>query len=128
MRRAVVTGIGVICSIARDLAIDTNSAEKRKRILGTAGAGDAGRARLAAAIVRLIEGARHQSRSVSTLAFTGNGARLPRLLPDIESASGTSCEIAIGSSLKRSRYPDDVTRSAGPDWTLAASLAAWGMA
>jgi len=121
-------GADVTTSIARELAIDLKSAEKRKRILGTAGAGDAARARLATEIVRLISAGRNHSRQIAKLAFTGNGARLPRLLTAIESAAEVSCEIAIGSSLMHSHYPDDVIRSAAPDWTLAASLAAWNIA
>lgn len=120
-------GEHVTRAIARDLAIDAYSAERRKRILGTAGAGDAGRNRLASEIAGLIEAARNRSLQIRTVVFTGNGSRLPRLLTDVEHASGASCTVAVARQFDTCDYPVDVIRSAAADWTLAAALATWGV-
>lgn len=118
-------GADVTRGIARDLAIDEPSAERRKRILGTAGAGMSSRETFALDVRELVERARPRVR-VTRLALCGNGARLPGLGHAIESATGTSVEFPVSDLLQGSAYPDDVLRAASPDWTLAAGLAAWG--
>lgn len=124
---ASVGGEHVTRSIARDLAIDAYSAEKRKRILGTAGAGDLGRNRLTSEIVGLLAAARNRSFDIRTVAFTGNGSRLPRLLGDVEDAGGASCTVVAGNAFETSDYPEDAIRAGAADWTLAAALATWSV-
>lgn len=117
-------GADVTRAIERDLSIDTHSAEKRKRILATAGAGERARAALASDITSLIAHAR-ATQAISRVAVVGNAARLAGITADIELATGASCEIPVSEVLRRSRYPEDVIRSSAPDWTLAAGLALW---
>lgn len=117
-------GVDVTRAIERELSIDAHSAEKRKRILGTAGAGERARAALAADITALFVQAR-RTYSIARVALTGNGARLPGLAGDLESATGTFFELPVCEVLRGHGYPDDVTRSGAPDWTLAAGLSLW---
>lgn len=117
-------GADVTAGICRDLGIDSIAAERRKRILGTAGAGETARdaflTRVATAIREVRE--RHPIRR---LAMTGNGARLPGLAEGLEPAIEAMVDVPVSDLLRVAAYPDDVARSAAPDWTLAASLAAW---
>lgn len=117
-------GADVTRAIERELSIDARTAEKRKRILGTAGAGERARAALAADITALLAQAR-RTHSIARVALTGNGARLPGLAADLESATGAFFELPVSEVLRGHGYPDDVMRSGAPDWTLAAGLALW---
>jgi Tfp pilus assembly PilM family ATPase len=118
-------GQAVTLAIARQLSIDAAIAERRKRILGTAGAGEQALHELVRDVERLVSRARERS-SVQSVAVIGNGARLPGLLAQIEEATGVVCEVPVSELLRGGAYPDDIARSAAPDWTLAAALAAWG--
>lgn len=111
-------------AIQRDLSLDERTAEKRKRILGTAGAGERARAVLVADIAALVEQGRRLV-PVERIALCGNGARLPGLSRDLESAAKARVETPVGSALHDADYPEDVVRSSAPDWTLAAALALW---
>lgn len=115
----------VTFAIARDLAIDETSAEKRKRILGTAGAGEGARKELAAAIGSAIDAGRRRGNVVRRVAFAGNGTRLPGLLSDVERGWECACEVSVALPLRNCAYPDDVVRSGAPDWALAAGLSMW---
>lgn len=118
-------GAAVTRGIERELAIDINSAEKRKRILGTAGAGERARQTLAGDIAALVDSARARF-SIDRIAFVGNGARLGGLCQDVAAATGAVCEAAVSAVLRGEAYPEDVVRCGAPDWTLAAGLCAWG--
>lgn len=120
-------GAEITRGIERDLSIDERSAEKRKRILGTVGAGETARLQLAADIASLIETARNRRARLGHIALVGNGARLPGLAADIESATGAIVELPASDAL-RGAYPDDVLRASAPDWSLASGLALWGLA
>ena len=117
-------GSDVTRAIERELSIDTRSAEKRKRILGTAGAGERARKALSLDIAALIQAAR-QSAEIAHVALVGNAARLPGFASDLERATGVHCETPVSELLQTEHYPGDVVRSGAPDWTLAAGLAAW---
>ena len=117
-------GADVTRAIERELSIDSHSAEKRKRILGTAGAGERARAALAADLTALIVQAR-RTHQIERIALTGNGARLSGLAADLEPATGAFLELAVSEALRGHGYPDDVSRSGAPDWTLAAGLSLW---
>lgn len=119
-------GATVTRGIASDLAVDQPSAERRKRILGFAGAGVAAREQLVGALAELVTGARTRA-SVERIALTGNGARLPHLARDLEEATGAFVEFSVPDLLRTGDYPDDVVRVAAPDWTLAAALAGWSV-
>lgn len=117
-------GSDVTSGICRDLGIDSISAERRKRILGTAGAGEAAREAFVARVAATIHELREQH-PIRRLAMTGNGARLPGLPETIESAIEAMVDVPVSDLLRVTAYPEDVARAAAPDWTLAASLAAW---
>lgn len=118
-------GLAMTRAIAADLGIDMNAAERRKRLLGAAGAGDASRREFAAAIRETIAKARERCPELRRIVATGNGSRLPELFGDIESACSLEVETPICTLFRGADYPEDVLRSGAPDWTLAASLAAW---
>jgi Tfp pilus assembly PilM family ATPase len=118
-------GADVTRGIERELSVDVHTAEKRKRILGTAGAGERARTALTSDIAALVHSAR-QIRAVSRVALVGNGARLPGIAAALEAATGALCEIPVSDALRSDGYPEDVVRSSAPDWTLAAGLAMWG--
>ena len=115
-------GAGITAGIERDLRLDEPTAEKRKRILGTAGAGERARDALVSELVALVTSARSVS-AAQRVAIVGNGARLPNLVRDIEVASGARCELAVSHVLSGEPYTHDVVASSAPDWTLAAALA-----
>ena len=119
-------GADITRGIERELSIDERSAEKRKRILGTAGAGEHARSALTADIAALIRAARH-THAIARVAFVGNATRLPGLASDVEAATGVACETPVSDVLRSPDYPDDVVRSSAPDWTLAAGLCLWGV-
>ena len=114
----------VTAGICRDLGIDSTAAERRKRILGTAGAGEAARDAFVARVDAAVTEVREHN-PIRRLAMTGNGARLPGLAEALEATTGAMVDVPVSDLLRVPAYPDDVARSAAPDWTLAASLAAW---
>lgn len=118
-------GADVTRAMGRDLAIDERSAEKRKRILGTAGAGERARAALVADLASLITEGRRIF-AIARVALCGNGARLAGLRSDLQDAARVTLEAPVSMAL-RGAYPDDVLQSSAPDWTLAAGLARWGV-
>lgn len=122
-----VGGADVTRGIARELSIDWAAAERRKRILGSAGAGISVRSELTSELSALIERARARA-PVSRIALVGNGARLPGLAADIEQVTGATTELLIPPLLQTDAYPEDVIRSAAPDWMLAAALTTWSLA
>jgi Tfp pilus assembly PilM family ATPase len=117
-------GADVTRAIARDLRIDDVAAEKRKRIFGTAGAGESAKAELVDAIRSQVE-ILPKCGNLKRLALVGNGSRLAGLADAIEAATQTSVELPASDVLRYGCYPEDVARAGGPDWTLAASLATW---
>jgi hypothetical protein len=124
---SALAGAEVTRGIANELAIDLRSAERRKRILGCAGAGSAARDDVVAAIASLLEGLRGRS-PISSVAITGNGARLPQFLEDLEAAAGVHAEMPVPRLLAGDAYPPDVVRTAAPDWALAVGLLSWSAA
>lgn len=117
-------GSDVTAGICRDLGIDSAAAERRKRILGTAGAGESARDAFVTRVAATIREVRERH-PIRRLAMTGNGARLPGLGDGLEGAIEAMVDVPVSDLLRVPAYPDDVARSAAPDWTLAASLAAW---
>lgn len=118
-------GMAITDGIARDLSVDAKTAERRKRILGVAGAGAQARKTYIAEICGLIERARSRT-NVTRIALTGNGARLPGLAEGLEDAAGAVVDARVAEVLLTDAYPEDVIRAAAPDWTLAAALATRG--
>jgi len=111
-------------SIARELAIDETSAESRKRIIGSAGAGEAQR-HLASEIALAIASARRRG-AVRNTALVGNGARTKGLAEAIEAAADVRVTIPVAEALRGGAFGDDVLRAAAADWNLVTGLALWG--
>jgi type IV pilus assembly protein PilM len=112
-------------AMAADLSIDAATAEKRKRILGTAGAGESHRDAFALA-VRTAVGKVRERGTVRRVILTGNGSRLAGLGPALETTVDAAVEAPVSPLLDITDYPDDVIRAAAPDWTMAVALAMWG--
>lgn len=117
---AHVGGADVTAGIERDIGLDRRTAEKRKRILGTAGAGEASRDRLVTELASLLKRLNH-----AHVALTGNGSRLCGLAEDLSRIAGAQVEVAVPPSLRDPFYPPDVAAAAAPDWSLACGLALW---
>jgi type IV pilus assembly protein PilM len=118
-------GAQVTKAIAADLSIDTASAERRKLLIGTAGAGETASLALATAVASAVAKVRERA-PLSRLALVGNGARLIGLAAALEAAASVSADMVPSEVLHGDAYPQDVVNAAAPDWTLAASLAGWG--
>jgi Tfp pilus assembly PilM family ATPase len=124
---AKLGGAEVTRGIARELSIDAPAAERRKRILGSAGTGRGVREPLVSALAQLVERARARS-PLSRVSLVGNGARLPGLGSELEAATGALVEMPVSPLLDTDAYPEDVVRAAAPDWALAAALTTWRLA
>ncbi len=127
---AVVVGGGgaeMTGAIAADLGIDGPAAERRKCLLGNAGAGVAARDEFVQALRAALRKARERVPSLRRFAVTGNGSRLVGLLEAIESACDVHAERATSGVLASNAYPSDVLRASAQDWTLAVSLAGWSL-
>lgn len=120
-------GAAITQGIAAELSIDLPSAERRKRILGCAGAGLGPRTELIEAIASVVERARARG-PIERIALTGNGSRIPTFARELEEAVGSVTEMPVPELLRTGVYPEDVVRAASPDWVLAASLAVWALA
>jgi len=120
-------GGAITRGIAAELSIDVPTAERRKRILGCAGAGTSAREEVVTSIASLIDRARARA-TINRIALTGNGGRLPSFTHELEEATSAITEAPVPEILHTGSYPDDVVRAAAPDWTLAASLVVWSVA
>jgi type IV pilus assembly protein PilM len=118
-------GADVTRAIERDLAVDEGSAEKRKRIIGTAGAGERAKAALIADSATLIEHGR-RIRPIARIALCGNGSRLAGFRCELQERVRATIETPV-TALLRGDYPEDVLHSGAADWTLAAGLAQWAI-
>jgi Tfp pilus assembly PilM family ATPase len=113
-------------AIVAALGVDTPTAERRKRGIGLAGAGDA----VAAALVdqltaALVDARATLPRELAAAVLTGNGARLPGLADALARAAGLPVHVATFDSAACTSLPADVARAAAPDWGLAYGLALW---
>lgn len=117
-------GAAITWGIRRELSIDEHTAEKRKRILGTSGAGERARVSLTAEIASLLTAGR-RIRTIDRVAIVGNASRLPGLASELEAATGARFETPVADVLRAEEYPEDVVRAGAPDWTLAAGLSLW---
>lgn len=118
-------GLALTQAIAADLGIALPDAEKRKRTFGMAGAGRQAIVSLVESLRAVLVATRDGARPAGRVAMTGNGARLTDLADALESACAVGAEYPVSDLLSSTAYPPDVLRANAPDWTLAASLAAW---
>lgn len=124
----VAGGSLITRGIERELSIDFASAEKRKRILGTVGAGEATRRTFLADVTSLLESASMHTDRLKRIALVGNGARLSNFGGDLERATGLLVDMPASDILLGGPYPADVAKASAPDWNLAAGLSIWGPA
>ncbi|MHB8230386.1 MAG: hypothetical protein ACYDG0_06310 [Vulcanimicrobiaceae bacterium] len=124
---APIGGAAVTLGIEEDLSLDRQTAEHRKLVLGTVGAGELARTALASEVAALLHGALRERETGSRVALVGNGARLRGLANDLESACGAIVDMPAAAVLRGEAYPDDVVAASAPEWTLAVGLALWGV-
>ncbi len=120
-----VGGRQITESIAQEFAIDIQSAERRKRILGMSGADRTALDRCAEALGALLKAARNGVRRCDRIAMLGNGARLAGLAEAVANRANVTIEIPVPDVLRRSKLPEDVLQVSAPEWALAAALATW---
>lgn len=111
-------------SIADDLGIDEAAAERRKRTLGTAGAGEAALDEIVRDAAELVRAVRRRGRAIARIALCGNGSRVPGFASALE----READVRIAASRPRGlseAYPDDVATASAADWALAVGLASW---
>jgi Tfp pilus assembly PilM family ATPase len=114
-------------AIASDLGIDASAAERRKCVLGNAGAGVAALDEFVEIFRSALAKTRERVPALRRVAVTGNGSRLAGLLETIESLCDVRAEFSLSEALESDAYPNDVLRAGAQDWTLAASLASWAI-
>jgi Tfp pilus assembly PilM family ATPase len=113
-------------ALERSLAIDFALAERRKRTLGLAGAGEGELMAFSSAIGQALLSARkHGVGEIQQIVLVGNGARLPGLLERLERDTGCTIELGGEPPVAASAYPNDVGRAGAPDWSLSIGLALW---
>lgn len=117
-------GIGLTRAIAADLSIEPAAAERRKRSIGMAGAGDTAVRDLVAGLHDAVARARERG-PIREIVLVGNAARLIDLPAILRDRLDASVEIGASGLLFDGTYPADVARAGAPDWTLAAALACW---
>lgn len=113
-------------TIARELGIDEQSAERRKRIVGTAGAGEAEQ-QLALEIASALDGFRRRG-MMRNAALVGNGARTKGLSAAIAVAANVRVTMPVCEALRGDTFGDDVLRAAAADWNLVSGIALWNAA
>ena len=118
----------ITLGISSDLGLDAYYAERRKRILGTAGSGERSALSLLRAMCDLLRKARAAGRTLATVALVGNGARISGLKQSLESSGQIRVLEEIPLEFLTSDYPLEVMRSARWDWSLCVALAFYGRA
>jgi Tfp pilus assembly PilM family ATPase len=122
-----VGGAAITSAVAADLSVDLASAEKRKRILGIAGAGESALDAIVEAVSRACNAARSAQERWSRVAMVGNGARLPGLAERLSAALNVRVTLPI-PELMRSAASAETLASVAPDWALACALTTWSFA
>jgi Tfp pilus assembly PilM family ATPase len=113
-------------AIARALGLDPAAAERRKRTIGSAGAGESACDGFVASLAAALSSARANAGShIRRLALCGNGSRLIGLSSALEAALAMPVEpLDLGAAVSTT-IPADVVRAASPDWALAFGLSVW---
>jgi len=119
-----VGGRAVTREMARELSIDERSAERRKRILGSAGSGE----RIIGALATWIGERFDPSDSAlqEKVLLVGNGSRLPEIRRLLADRIPQRAWLAACNEFERSRYPEDIRRAAFSDWAFSIALASIG--
>jgi Tfp pilus assembly PilM family ATPase len=126
VRLFALGGRAVTAGVVAALGLDEAAAERRKRTIGLAGAGEHARdalvQQLATALIEHRASARTELRSI---AMAGNGARLAGFAEALERAVGIPVRVGVLATDASPALPADVVRAASPDWALAYGLALW---
>jgi Tfp pilus assembly PilM family ATPase len=127
--RIPIGGTQLTASIAQALGIHTDEAEERKRRNGFAGAGDAQRDILLAAVTEALANAPADGYAVSgDVILCGNGSRIPGFDAALERATGYCVRVAELPAQTSQELPPDVLRACAPDWSIAYGLCLWNHA
>lgn len=126
VRTIALGGAAITAAIASALEIPRERAEERKRLVGTAGAGETARRALLEEIAAILVDLRAVTGDgPGQIVLSGNGARLPAFALDLAAATGTAVSCVRLRDDLETCGPADVMRSAAPDWALAVGLALW---
>ena len=118
-----IGGREITASVQEDLAIDAASAEKRKRIYGVSGAGEAARDRLATEIVTALTTI-GELLPEQRIALVGNGALLAGFASDL--CRACACQVDVPDSALLHDVPSSMRfYFGGADSNLAAGLSIW---
>lgn len=113
-------------AIARSLAVDIPTAERRKRTIGLAGSASGEVAAFAQSVGRAMLSVRAQGApSVQRIVLVGGGARLHGIAERLEKDTGCAVEVSASVGVDRSGYPEDVVRAGAPEWSLSIGLGLW---
>ncbi len=124
--RLPIGGERLTDAIAQSLGVDVALAEERKRHIGFAGAGDAQRDELIAALNEALSDARAGGYTdVRDIVLCGNGSRVPGLDDAIGRATGHTVRPAALPPEISDTLPPDVLRAAAADWSVAYGLSLW---
>jgi hypothetical protein len=115
-------GAAFTAAIASTLSIDIAEAERRKRLVGAAGACDPELDAFVRRVCAALEALRERA-IVRTLGITGNGSRVPGLIERVATAASVLVELPTHAA--EDAYPPGA--SFAYDYALAASLAAWAL-
>jgi len=126
--RLDIGGDRLTAALAESLAIDIESAERRKRTHGLAGTAGYTVNAFVEAVSATLVGARSRGMRIDRLALVGNGTRLDDLIPALSTATGLSVGRLDGLPIACTTLPIDVVRSETTDWALAVGLALRGIA
>lgn len=109
-------------AIATELGLERGYAQRRKHIVGMAGAGDRAKHALLRGLCELVRKVRSEATSVRSVALVGNGARIDGIGEALESSAQISIVNELPTAFYESDYPVDVMRSARWDWSLCVGL------
>jgi len=113
-------------AISSALGIDFAAAERRKRTLGLAGAGESTRDSLVDDLATaLIDFRASGGGDLRSIALVGNGSRLLGIGDQLARTTAIATAPAEFGGIIGSTLPRDVLRAASADWMLACGLALW---
>lgn len=119
-------GRDITLQIERDLALDTQTAEKRKHRYGSCGGGEAARDALLQRLTGVLQLIHFES-ARARIALVGSGALLIGLADALRMLTGF--DIAMPNSSLLSGYCDgNGAPLRGTEWNLAAGLSTWAAA
>jgi type IV pilus assembly protein PilM len=129
VRALPLGGAALTAAVVASLGVDAPAAEKRKRTIGLAGAGEHARDALVEQIASaLVEHRAHARAEMRSIALAGNGARLAGFAEALERAVAIPVRLGALADGTSDALPADVVRAASPDWGLAYGLALWELA